>query len=331
MRTNTLVTLGASAAFGIMAIVLARGWINDAIESEFRHKGAQAVQSVQPPAIDTVPILVADAAYGFGDELTPQGLRLVDFPQDAVPDGAFSSFDELFTQPNQRTIVLARMAFNEPVLDFRISGPGARGSLSALISEGMRATAIRVNDVAGVAGFVLPGDFVDIIFTRDEESRRAGDAMLSDVILQNVRVLGIDQNLNNQASNPDVVKAVTVEVSNADAQRLHLAMEVGRLSLTLRKAGEQTVGPNQTLSPQSIATGKAPAPKRIVRRKSAPKTAPAMAAPTPSQTAEITIIRGETRDSVSVAKDILPAASPQPATAAKRATPSPQTLAGGAP
>lgn len=301
MRINTLVTLGASAAFGIMAIVLARGWINDAIQSEFSQKSSAQVVRPQP-AFKTVPIIVADTALGFGDELLPQSLRIVDMIEDAVPEGAYSSFDSLFTDPTRKTVVLTRMAYNEPVLGFKISGPGGRGSLSALIADGMRATAIRVNDVAGVAGFVLPGDYVDVIFTRDNISRRAGDSLVSDVLLQNVRVLGIDQNLDDAATSPDVVKTVTVEVSNADAQRLHLAMDTGRLSLTLRQAGEQDITPSQTLTAKSIVFGRAQ--KLAVRTYKAPtKTIARAPLKSASQTAEITIIRGETRASVKVNRE----------------------------
>lgn len=301
MRTNTLVTLGASAAFGIMAIVLARGWINEAIQSEFAASTPQTL--VQTAArVKTVPVIVADSGLGFGDTLTAQALRIVDMPEDAVPEGAFSNFDALFSDPSQRTVVLSRMAMNEAVLDFKISGPGGRGSLSALIGEGMRATAIRVNDVAGVAGFVMPGDYVDVIFTRDKDAKAEDPVLLSDVILQNIRVLGVDQNLDQDTSAPNVVKTVTVEVSNHDAQRLHLAMDKGRLSLTLRPVGEAVVDVAKSLTDKSVTGETVIKPRVSVRRQSTPSK------PATSQTAEITIIRGETVDQVNVSREVMDSA-----------------------
>lgn len=303
MRINTLVTLGASAAFGIMAIVLARGWIEGAMESELATKRTPA-QVMNVPLYDTRPVLVADIPLNFGDVLSRENLRLVDMPNDIMPEGAYSSFEELFAGSNQQTVVLTRMTLNEPIIGFKISGPGGRGSLSALISEGKRATAIRVTDVAGVAGFVLPGDSVDILYTRDEASRRGGDGvLLSDVLLQNVKVLGIDQDLSDQSSTPNVVSTVTVEVSNEDAQKLHVAMDAGRLSLTLRRVGETDVAPERRVTS-----------KRLVATSSKPKQNPWKAPPraknlTPppalNQVANITIIRGEDRDEVNVAMEEL--------------------------
>jgi pilus assembly protein CpaB len=111
-----------------------------------------------------------------------------------------------------------------------VTGPGQRASLSAVITSGMRATTIRVNDVLGVAGFVLPGDRVDIMLTR----QIIQDQPITDVLLQNVKVLGIDQRADEQNNQPDVVKAVTLEVTAEQAQKLTLAAEVGTLSLALR-------------------------------------------------------------------------------------------------
>jgi len=300
VRINTLVTLGASAAFGIMAIVLARGWIEGAVQNEFSNKRAPTA-AVNAPLYDTVAVLVADIPLNFGDALSRENLRLVDMPDDIIPEGAYTSFEELFSDPSQQTVVLTRMSYNEPIIGFKISGPGGRGSLSALISEGKRATAIRVTDVAGVAGFVLPGDSVDIIYTRDETSRRGGDGiLLSDVLLQNVRVLGIDQDLSEQAATPSVVSTVTVEVTNQDAQKLHLAMDAGRLSLTLRRVGETEVASERRITSKGLVNTVKRKPNLWKSPKAAAKLTPP---PVIDQVANITIIRGEDRDEVSVVKE----------------------------
>jgi pilus assembly protein CpaB len=130
------------------------------------------------------------------------------------------------------------------VLTSKITGPGQRATLSAVLTEGMKAVSIRVNDVLGVAGFVLPGDRVDILLSRNIRNVQGGDEAVVDVLLQSVTVLAIDQVADNSKENPTVVKAVTLEVSTKDAQKLTLAAGIGQLSLALREVasdkGEET-------------------------------------------------------------------------------------------
>ncbi len=132
-----------------------------------------------------------------------------------------------------KRIVLTPIEANEPVLAMKITGPGQRATLSALVAPGMKAVTIRVNDVDGVGGFVLPGDRVDIVLTRQDK-----EAAASQVLLQDVRVLAVDQMADERAANPAVPKSVTVEVDTLAGQKLGLAASIGTLSLLLRKAGE---------------------------------------------------------------------------------------------
>jgi pilus assembly protein CpaB len=127
--------------------------------------------------------------------------------------------------------VLRTIEANEPILSSKVSGEGEKATLSAIISEEMRAMTIRVNDVIGVAGFIVPGDRVDVLLTREE----GGDKnQITDILLQNVKVLGIDQLANDNQEKPIVVQAVTVEVSPEQSQKLTLASQVGNLTLALR-------------------------------------------------------------------------------------------------
>lgn len=300
MRQSTIITLGASVAFGILAVVLARGWINEAIHDEYSKRGDQTLLSQATSAkLDLVPVVVVDADLNFGDILTPDLLRVVEFPQDAIPFGTYETMNSIFVDEARSTVVLRRMAMNEPVLDYKITGPGARGSLSALINDGMRAVSVRVNEVNGVAGFVMPGDYVDVIYTRDEESRRNGNSLTADVLLQHVKVLGIDQVLDDTSSAPNVASTVTLEVTNVDAQKLNLAQDAGKLSLTLRKAGDTAIEKNNTVAQSSILqTPQSYAAARTVRRKSTKSPTKST-----SNLAEITVIRGDERDQVQVIKD----------------------------
>lgn len=313
MRTNTLVTLGASAVFGIMAIVLARGWIRGAVENEFRQLPSQpALQTSFPNALDiqTVPVLVANTDLLFGDELTPDALRLVEMPEDAVPLDAMRDMADVFPADynpleSGALIMLDDIRMNEIILPHRVSGLGGRGSLSARIRPGYRAVSIRVNDVTGVSGFVVPGDLVDIQYVSEPNPGLGKPLYRSDIILQSVRVLGIDQSHNRNNDAPEVARTVTLEVSHMDAQALAIAQEAGTLTLVLRAVGEALPSTTKSLDSRQLdmranSDSSAKKPRRPVRV--TPKKAP-------PPIAQITVIRGDTSQSVSVRKETIPSST----------------------
>ena len=137
-------------------------------------------------------------------------------------------------------MVLTPINPNEPVLAWKISGPGGRATLSALVKEGMRAVTISVNDTSGVAGFVLPGDRVDVLYTRPQ-----ADSPSIDVLFQNVKVLAVNQNVDEKTSNPIDGRTTTLELTPLDAQKLALAQSTGGLIFTLRSAGSLDAAPAQ--------------------------------------------------------------------------------------
>lgn len=307
MRTNTLVTLGASAVFGVMAIILARGWIQGAVENEFRQTPTQGPSQATFPKINqstTVPVLVAKTDLVFGDELTPEALRIVDMPENAVPLGAISELSEIFSVDYDplntgALIMLADIQMNEIILPHRISGLNGRGSLSARIRPGYRAVSVRVDDVTGVAGFIVPGDLVDIQYVSEPNPALDKPVYRSDIILQSVRVLGIDQSQNRNQDAPEVARTVTLEVSHMDAQALAIAQEGGTISLVLRAAGEALPSTTKSLDTRQLdlransdSSAKKPRrPVRVTPKKSLPPVA------------QITVIRGDTSQSVSVRKE----------------------------
>lgn len=223
MRLNSLFLLAVAALMGLGAALLATNWLE-------QQRGIR-----QPTALAPEPklrkVVVASQPLRFGMELTGVNLKEVEWPTGAVPDGSFSTLTEL-TKPGERRVALAAIERDEPVLSWKVTGPGQRGSLSAVISGGKQAITIRVNDVSGAAGFVLPGDRVDVLLTRTED--KTG---FTDVLLQNVRALAIDQLADERTEKPSVAKAVTLEVTTMEAQKLVLAQTVGQLSLALRPAG----------------------------------------------------------------------------------------------
>jgi pilus assembly protein CpaB len=227
VRSSTIIMVAVAVVFGLLAVFVAQTWLNR--QADARLRSIEAQQTAPAP---THTLVVAARPLRYGSELTAAMLRELPWGSDVLPPGAFASIKDLTT--GGKRIVLTAIEANEPVLGTKITGSGQRASLSALIAEGKKASTIRVNDVDGVAGFVLPGDRVDVILSRQLEK----SAAVNDVILKNARVLAIDQLSDDHADKPSVAKAVTLEVDIAGAQKLSLASQVGTLSLALRRAGD---------------------------------------------------------------------------------------------
>jgi len=226
VRTSTIVMIAFAVIFGLLAVFAAQSWLNS--QAEMRMKNLEA--NKKPTSTRT--IVVAAKPLRFGTELAAGQLQEVDWPGQALPYGSFAKISEMTL--DRKRVVLAAIEPNEPVLASKITGAGQRATLSALLHEGLKAVTVRVNDVEGVGGFVLPGDRVDVTLTRQTDKANA----TSDVVLQNARVLAIDQTADDRIDKPAVVKAVTLEVDVIGAQKLSLAASVGTLSLMLRRAGD---------------------------------------------------------------------------------------------
>jgi len=226
LRTSTLVMIGFAALFGLLAVFLAQTWLNNQEAARMRSLEAQH----KAPAPERT-IVVAARPLRYGEPLIASALRELPWPQAALPAGAFGKIADLVAG---KRVVLLPMEPNEAVLASKVTGPGERATLSAVLDPGMTAVTVRVNDVEGVAGFILPGDHVDVMLTQHGEKNSAA----TDVVIENVKVLAIDQLADEKAEKPSVVKAVTLEVKVTDGERVALASTVGTLSLLLRKAGD---------------------------------------------------------------------------------------------
>jgi pilus assembly protein CpaB len=226
VRASTIVMIGFAVVFGLIAVFIAQVWLNN--QANMQAKNFEA--NKKPMATQTV--VVAKEALRFGTELNASMLQEVAWPAEAMPTGAFTKINDIVS--GGRRVVLSAIEANEPVLALKITGAGQRATLSALVKPGKKAVTIRVNDVEGVGGFVLPGDHVDVVLTRQIEKGSA----TTEVVLQNTRVLAIDQSADERAFKAAVAKSVTLEVDTVEAQKVWLASSVGSLSLLLRKAGE---------------------------------------------------------------------------------------------
>lgn len=241
-----------AVVFGLLAVFVAQSWLSR--QAELRTRQPQTVA-----APTTRRVVVAAKPLRFGMPLTADALREVAWPDDAVPGATFASIAEAVAG---NRVVLAAIEPNEPIIAAKITGPGQRATLSAVIQSGMRAITVRVNDVEGVAGFVLPGDHVDLVLTRQLEK----DASTSEIVLQHARVLAVDQIADDSTDKPAVVKAVTLEVDTVAAQKVSLAASVGSLSLVLRKAGETEIADTRRVTLRDIGNPEPAAAQRETKR-----------------------------------------------------------------
>jgi len=272
MRKGNLLTLLIAVAMGGVAAYMASNWI--AMHANRAEQSATVV--------------VAAAPLSFGAALSRENVVEIRWPAGKVPDGAYASRDQLFK--DGRRAALAPLQRNEPILKSKITEPGQRATLSALLDEGKRAVTVRVDDVRGVAGFVLPGDRVDVILIRTVAGSGGGQENISDVLLQHVKVLAVDQVANERHTNPSMIaKAVTLEVNTDQAQKIILATNVGKLSLILAQAGESNPAPVQRVTENDL-----------VRTEPVPTPASVAAPALRSDTSIVSIIRNTKREEYTV-------------------------------
>ncbi len=254
MRNARALTMMAFAVIlAFVAVIVAARWIN-----------AQASGNTNKVAVALLDI-------SLGARIAPEMVRMVDWPANALPPGAFSDPKLLDARVTRTSI-----QHGEPIMESKLAPPGTQGGLSAVVGEGKRAMTVRVNDVVGVAGFALPGNYVDILVnTQDELAKNASgrDPSISKIVLERILVLAIAQESSRDDTKPKVVNAVTLELTPDQAEKLDLARSVGTLSLVLRNQIEDkpvnTEGATKTslLDTKVAAQVPAPAPRPVVRHR----------------------------------------------------------------
>ena len=252
LKGKLIPMLGLAVVFGGISIFVADRLVKNKADA-----GQAAMPAEPQKAVEFKKIVVAKAALRYGMEITADQLSEIDWPADALPDGAFASISDL--TGSGRRVVLSPVEPNEPILAAKLSGADGRATLANLLAPGKRAVTIRVDDISGVAGFVTPGDRVDVVLTRQTQGVPAqtaeGEAQTgapseyaSEVILTDIKVLTADQNSDERTLTPGVAKAVTIEVSTEEAQKVALSQQIGTLYLLLRAAGDQTGGGSAAIS-----------------------------------------------------------------------------------
>jgi pilus assembly protein CpaB len=244
MRNKRLLFVLASAVvFGLVAAVSVSRYLSDA-QANTRNMNKVVVAKVEIP---------------LGTKIEAEQLSTVEFPSNAMPDGTFESAEKVVGR-----VSVVNVAAREPVTDFKLAPEGSAGGLSAVIPEGYRAMTVKVDDVIGVAGFLQPGTMVDVLTVIEPTSQSSGNP-ISKIVLQNVKVLASGQNLDKPKDQreTDTVKAVTLQVTPEQAEKLALASSEGKLRLMLRnqvdQGDEQTTGVDK----KSLLTGEhaKPAPE----------------------------------------------------------------------
>ena len=213
-NVRAIAMLALSLLVGLGASLIAAGWI--------QAKGVS----------DTSMVVVASSDIELGRRLAGPMLKAVKWPSGTVPEGSFSDIQQL----NDR-VVKTSVLRGEPILDSKLAPTGTQGGLSAVIKEGNRAITVRVNDVIGVAGFALPGNYVDVVVSTQQDGTGSGGhdgKQISKIVLSRILVLAVAQEAGRDETRPKVVSAVTLEVTPSQAEKLDLARSVGTLSLVLR-------------------------------------------------------------------------------------------------
>jgi pilus assembly protein CpaB len=244
-NSRAILIIGVALLLALGAVVLAAKWMGE-----------------QGPA--GARVVVAAADIGQGARILPASLQLTDWPAGSMPPGAITDIKLL-----EGRIARGDIARGEPVLESKLAPAGTLGGLSAVVASGKRAMTVRVNDVVGVAGFALPGNYVDILVnlapTNSDLAQNAGS--ISKIVLERILVLAVAQESAVDDSKPRVVNAVTLELTPNEVEKLDLARSIGSLSLVLRNQIEAQPANTTGATRESVLglpalSAKAPAPVR---------------------------------------------------------------------
>lgn len=270
-KYGALITLGLAVVFGVLAVFLANRWMSDQ-SPEGRAGGKGALPLTQ--------VVIATESVEIGTPLSGKNIALADWPKANLPQGAFEQLKDV-----DGRVAVTRLTAGQPISAAELAGPGSGAGLVALLPEGARAISIRVDDVSGVSGFILPNTFVDVISVEPQ-----GDKEVASIILEMVRVLAIDQEATTEEGEAKVVRAVTLQLSPKDATKLALKVRQGSIHLALRSPLEQ---PKEELVVAQQKETVKPAVRRAAPRARVVK--PVAAAPAPAPAPEpfaVEVIRG---------------------------------------
>ena len=222
---------GMAVAFGATSYFVG----NSYLDSQTQARLSQIETSrTSDKSIATSKVAVAKKRLKFGETLTDENIKLINWPNDTIPAGTFSDVSNLVADGNRRA--LAAIEEGELILSVKVTGEHARSGLAGIITDGKRAVTIPVNAVDGVGGFIQPGDLVDLVLTTG--NNETGE-MTSEVLMESVKVLSVDQKVGERSETARIAQTVTLETDIEGAKKITLGRTSGQVSLLLRGAGPQ--------------------------------------------------------------------------------------------
>jgi pilus assembly protein CpaB len=269
-RYGALIALVLAVGCGLLAVVLANKWL-----SARSKQIGETTAEVNP----SVRVVVAAKDLNIGTPLSAENVVLTEWPKASVPKGAFHAIEEI----KDRT-VLSRLWAGEPVMAVHLAAPGSGAGMVATIAPGMRAMAVKVDEVSGVGGFILPYTYVDVIAVDGDNKAKSVKTLLN-----RIKVLAIAQETFTEDGKPKIVKTVTLELEPKEAENLALQMSDGGIYLALRNPLDES---EPVFEPV----------KTIVRRPQRPVYKP-VPAPAPEPRFEVEVIRRSKRESLNFKGD----------------------------
>jgi pilus assembly protein CpaB len=273
MRNKRLLfVLGSAVVFGLLAAVSVSRYLSDA----------------QASSRNMNNVVVAKVDIPLGTKIEAEQLSVVQFPSNAMPEGTFPEVQKLVGR-----VAVVGVAAREPITDFKLAPEGSAGGLSAVIPAGYRAMTVKVDDVIGVAGFLQPGTMVDVLTVIDPPGNMMSGNPISKIVLQYVKVLASGQNLDKPKDEreADAVKAVTLQVTPEQAEKLALASTEGKLRLVLRNMIDQDDEQTKGADKQSLLGGERatppPPPGSLKSEQTQPAPQPVRRAPRPQAPARV--------------------------------------------
>ena len=245
-------------------------------------------QASDTEEVTMTEVVVATKDLNIGATIGPADLRMESWPSNKMAEGAFTEMDDLIDR-----VPIGRILANEPIVERRLAEPGSGFGLAPKVPLGMRALSVRVNDVIGVAGFVLPEARVDVLVTGNPRGDPK-DGRMTKTILSNVRVISAGENLEPDASGrPQRVAVVTLLVSPEQAELLTLAGSQGQLQMVLRNSRDEDVTETKGVREPEIFFAKLQQPKKVVRPR--PRPRPIVQVAAPPAPVQLEVIRGNQR------------------------------------
>jgi pilus assembly protein CpaB len=269
-NARPLLAILISVVVGAVAVMVAAQWL------------------ARQASVATTKVVVAARDLEVGTRLRADMLQLVDWPAGVALKESFSAPEKVYER-----VINTQVLRGEPIVAARLAPPGEKGGLSAVLGQGNRAITVKVNEIVGVAGFALPGNYVDVMVNTSDDANRP----VSKIVLERILVLAVAQEVATGDTKPRVVNAVTLEVTPEQAERLDLARSVGNLSLVLRNQVDSnptaTAGITKAMllrTSAEVPPTPTPAPVKVAARgRTYAKPRPA---PVPSAKVCVEVIRG---------------------------------------